>query len=49
MTVHTLYDWGSTITLVRSDRAREAGLLPVRVPRWIVRGFEGKETTINSC
>jgi hypothetical protein len=29
MTIHVLYDWGSTITLVRNDTAREIGLLPV--------------------
>jgi hypothetical protein len=40
MIVHSLYDWGSTITLVRSDTAQEAGLLPVLVPRWIARGLQ---------
>jgi hypothetical protein len=49
MMVHTLYDRGSTISLVVNEVARQAGLLPVRVPRRMVRGFEGKETTIDSC
>jgi hypothetical protein len=35
--------------MVRSDTAREARLLPVQVPRRTFRGFDGQETTINSC
>ncbi len=34
---------------MRKDAAREAGLRPVRIPRRIVKGFEGKEDTIDSC
>jgi hypothetical protein len=48
VTVHMLYDWGSTVTLVRHEVAREAGLRPVRVPRWIVKGFEGKVNVMDS-
>jgi hypothetical protein len=29
MTIHTLYNWGSTVTLVRDDTARGACLLPI--------------------
>jgi hypothetical protein len=50
MIVHTLSDCGSAVSLVRKKTAREATLLPIRVPRQVDRGFgEGKETAINSC
>jgi hypothetical protein len=50
MIVHTLSDYGSAVSLVRKKTAREATLLPIRVPRQVDRGFgEGKETAINSC
>ncbi len=49
MTVHTPYDWGSTVNLVRNDTTRESGLRPIRVPRQIVRGYKGKETMIDNC
>jgi hypothetical protein len=47
--MHTLYDWGSTVTLVRKDAAREVGLRPLRTSRRIVKGFEGKVDIVDSC
>ncbi len=47
--LHTLYDWGSTVTLVRRESARRMGLRPVRTGRRSVRGFEGRTVDIDSC
>jgi hypothetical protein len=30
--LHTLYDWGSTVTLVRKESMRKTGLWPAQVP-----------------
>ncbi len=49
VTLHTLYEWGSTVTLVRKEAAREVGLRPLRAPRRAVRGFEGKVVIVDSC
>jgi hypothetical protein len=47
--LHSLYVWGSIITLVLSETVGIAGLQLIRQPRHLVRGFEGKLTTIDCC
>ncbi len=38
--MHTLYDWGSSVTLVRKESAHRIGLQEVRSPRHAVKGYE---------
>ncbi len=40
--LHTLYDWESTNTLVRKESARRIGLQGVRAPRQAIRGYQGE-------
>jgi hypothetical protein len=47
--LHTLYDWGSTVTLVRRESVRRMGLRPIRKERRLVRGFEGSAVITDSC
>jgi hypothetical protein len=47
--MHTLYDLGSTVSLVRNDVAMEVWLQPPRTSRRAVRGFKGKVEIIDSC
>jgi hypothetical protein len=47
--LHTLYDWGYTVTLVRRESPRRMGLRPVRTGWRSVRGFEGRTVDIDSC
>jgi hypothetical protein len=37
--LHTLYDWGSTVTLVRKESMRKMGLCPAQVAQRFVRGL----------
>jgi hypothetical protein len=39
--LHTLYDWGSTMTLVRRESARRLGFQPAQVAQRIVNGLGG--------
>ncbi len=40
--LHTLYDWESTNTLVRKESARRIGLQGVRAPRQAIKGYQGE-------
>jgi hypothetical protein len=40
--LHTLYDWESTSTLVRKESARRLGLQGVRAPRKAIKGYQGE-------
>ncbi len=37
--LHTLYDWGSTVTLVRRESARRLGFRPAQVAQRVVNGL----------
>ncbi len=39
--LHTLYDWESSTTLVRKESARRIGLQAVRAPRRAIMGYKG--------
>ncbi len=39
--LHTLYDWGSTVTLVRKESMERLGFRPVQVAQRIINGFGG--------
>ncbi len=39
--LHTLYDWGSTVTLVRRESMMRLGFRPAQVVQRIVNGFGG--------
>jgi hypothetical protein len=43
--LHLLYDWGSTVTLLRKESARRMGLRPL----WAARGFEEIAIIKDSC
>ncbi len=47
--LHTLYDWGSTVTLVRRESARRMGLRHLRTVQRSVRGFKGSTVIIDGC
>ena len=47
--LRTLYDWGSTVTLVRKESARRLGLWPLQVAQRFVRGFEGSTVFVTGC
>ncbi len=47
--LHTLYDWGSTVTLVRKESARRMGLWPVQAAQRFVKGFEGSTVFVTGC
>jgi hypothetical protein len=40
--LHTLYDWESSNTLVRKESARRIGLQAVRAPRRAIKGYQGE-------
>jgi hypothetical protein len=40
--LHTLYDWESTNTLVRKESARRIGLQGMRAPRQAIKGYQGE-------
>jgi hypothetical protein len=40
--LHTLYNWESTNTLVRKESARRIGLQGVRAPRQAIKGYQGE-------
>ncbi len=47
--LHTLYDWGSTVTLVRRESMRRLGFRPAQVAQRIVNGFGGAAVPITGC
>jgi hypothetical protein len=47
--LHTLYDWGSTVTLVRRESMRKLGFRPAQVAQRIVNGFGGAAVPITRC
>jgi hypothetical protein len=47
--LHTLYDWGSTVTLVRRESMRRLGFWPVQVAQRIVNGFGGAAVPVTGC
>jgi hypothetical protein len=46
--LHTLYDWGATVTLVTHVAAEKAGLKRVRQPISAIAGLSGGCTTVDS-
>jgi hypothetical protein len=47
--LHTLYDWGSTVTLVRRESIRRLGFQPAQVAQRIVNGFGGAAVPVTGC
>jgi hypothetical protein len=47
--LHTLYDWGSTVTLVRRESMRRIGFWPAQVAQWLVSGFGGATVHVSGC
>ena len=47
--LHTLYDWGSTVTLVRRESARRLGFRPAQVAQRIVNGLGGATVAVTGC
>jgi hypothetical protein len=47
--LHTLYDWGSTVTLVRRESMRRLGFRPAQVAQRIVNGFGGAAVPVTGC
>jgi hypothetical protein len=49
--LHTPYDWGSTVTLVRKESARRIGFWPAQVAQRFVRGFGfgGSTVFVTGC
>ncbi len=47
--LHTLYDWGSTVTLVRRESMRRLGFRTAQVAQRIVNGFGGAAVPITGC
>ncbi len=47
--LHTLYDWGSTVTLVRRESARRLGFRPAQVAQTIVNGLGGATVAVTGC
>ena len=48
MSLHTLYDWESSNTLVRIESARRIGLQGMRAPRQAIKGYQGVGTITDS-
>jgi hypothetical protein len=46
--LHTLYDWGATVTLVTHAAAEKAGLRRMRQPAAAIAGLGGRCTTVDS-
>jgi hypothetical protein len=47
--LHTLYDWGSTVTLVRRESMRRLGFRPAQAAQRIVNGFGGAAVPVTGC
>ena len=47
--LHALYDWGSTVTLVRGESMRRLGFRLAQVAQRIVNGFGGAAVPITGC
>jgi hypothetical protein len=47
--LHTLYDWGSTVTLVRRESMRRLGFWPAQVAQRLVNGFGGATVPVTGC
>jgi hypothetical protein len=47
--LHILYDWGSTMTLVRRESARRLGFQPAQVAQRIVNGLGGATVAVTGC
>jgi hypothetical protein len=47
--LHTLYDWGSTVTLVRLESARKLGFRPAQVAQRVVNGLGGAAVVVTGC
>ncbi len=47
--LHTLYDWGSTMTLVRKESVWKMGLWPAQVAQRFIRGFGGATVSVTGC
>ncbi len=47
--LHTLYDWGSTVTLVRRESARRLGFRPAQVAQRVVNGLGGAAVVVTGC
>jgi hypothetical protein len=47
--LHTLYDWGSTVTLVRRESMRKMGFWPMHVAQRLVSGFGGATVPVTGC
>ncbi len=47
--LHTLYDWGSTVTLVRMEPMKRMGFRPAQVAQRIVNGFRGASVPVTGC
>ncbi len=46
---HTLYDWGSTVTLVKRESMRRIGFWPAQVAQRLVSGFGGATVPVTDC
>ncbi len=46
--LHTLYDWGATVTLMTHTAAEKAGLKRLRQPTSAIAGLSGGCTMVNS-
>jgi hypothetical protein len=44
-----LYDWGSTVTLVRRESMRKMGFWPAQVAQRLVSGFGGATVPVTGC
>jgi hypothetical protein len=47
--LHALYDWGSTVTLVRRESARKLGFRPAQVAQRVVSGLGGAAVVVTGC
>jgi hypothetical protein len=47
--LHTLYDWGSMVTLVRRESMRRLGFWPVQVAQRLVNGYGGATVPVTGC
>ncbi len=47
--LHTLYDWGSMVTLVRRESMRRLGFWPAQVAQRLVNGFGGATVPVTGC
>jgi hypothetical protein len=47
--LHTLYDWGSTVTLVKRESMRKMEFWPAQVAQPLVSGFGGATVPVTGC